>query len=121
MANLDTLRRNGKLTVVLVLATLLVITGIASYTYLEAMGRITPQFALWVMGPLTSALAYLKSYQAEGRATEATEVQRHELAATRALATAALAALPAHVANRIITEQSADSTVDGPPGNLPGR
>lgn len=121
MANLETLRRNGKLTVALVLATLLIITVIASYTYLEAMGKITPQFALWVMGPLTSGLAYLKSFQAEGRATEATEVQRHELAATRALASAALAALPAATANRIITEQQAVSTVDDATGNLPGR
>lgn len=120
MANLNTLRRNGKLTVVLVLVTLLVITVIASYTYLEAMGRITPQFALWVLPTVTSALSYLKSFQAEGKATEATEVQ-HELAAARALATAALAALPAPVANRIITEQGGVSTVDEQDGNLPGR
>lgn len=112
MASPETVRRNGKLTVALVLSTLLVVTFIASYTYLEAMGRVTPQFALWVLPTLTSALGYLKSHQAEGRATEATEVQRHELAAARALAAAALAALPAATANRIITEQQAASTVD---------
>lgn len=100
-----------KMIVITVAAVLVIIAAIASYTYLEAMGRITPQWALWILPLATGLLTYLKSAETSSKQDDTTDLVQavadrvvSQLQHQQAVANQALGALPPNKAAQILRD-----------------
>ncbi len=105
----------------------LVLGAIASYTYLESMGRLTPQWGLWIVPLITSAVGMMKSWQAADKATEGADAAHAaanglqvRLHAAHHMANSALAELPPDQARKVVAEAETHPVPEPPgPGTLP--
>ena len=111
-----------KVAVVTVAVVVVILAVIASYTYLEAMGRVTPQWALWVLPLATTLLTYLKAQAVEAKQDVQGELVQAvadrvvtQLAQSQSVAAQALAALPPREAQRILRDTPVDPPIPPDP------